>query len=96
MGDLTSCHYSPQTSERGCRPVITESDSPPPRDGYASDEGVGKLHHQVPDDVWYECVFDSRRREYTWSILPPGDTGSWPAGASARESADTERPFESG
>ena len=34
---------------------------------------VGKIHHDEAEDIWYECVFDPRRRVYTWTIVPPVD-----------------------
>jgi hypothetical protein len=39
-----------------------------------SADDVGKLHHDEQRDVWYECVYDPRKRVYTWAILPPADS----------------------
>ena len=37
----------------------------------ASDEDLGKLHHDTQSDIWYECFLDTRRSVYTWAALPP-------------------------
>ncbi|HSL14656.1 MAG TPA: hypothetical protein VK962_00135 [Actinomycetota bacterium] len=45
--------------------------SPPDPERCRGPADLGKLHHDEEDDIWYECVFDSRRGVYTWAILPP-------------------------
>jgi hypothetical protein len=32
---------------------------------------VGQLFHDKEADVWYECIFDTRKNVFTWTILPP-------------------------
>ena len=49
-----------------------QSAPPDPRDCVQPSD-IGKLHHDPVDDIWYECIFDSRRSEYTWAIVPPAD-----------------------
>ena len=52
-------------------------DDPPadlPRAEDCTGEGdLGRLHHDAHRDIWYECIFDSRRSMYTWSAIPPSD-----------------------
>ena len=38
-------------------------------------DDVGKLFHDEGTGIWYECTFDSRKKIYTWVILPPGEAG---------------------
>lgn len=33
------------------------------------------MYHDEEQDIWYECVFDQRKKVYAWTILPPGDCG---------------------
>ncbi len=55
------------------RPTVSVSDGPPEPASCTSADDIGRLHHNETDDVWYECVFESRRRVYTWTMLPPAD-----------------------
>lgn len=34
-------------------------------------DDVGKLIHDEEGDLWYECMDDTRRKVYTWVIIPP-------------------------
>ena len=52
---------------------VTETDEPPDPDGCTGMNDVGSLHHNLAGDVWYECVFDSRRTVVTWAIIPAGE-----------------------
>jgi len=36
-----------------------------------SQADVGTIHHDEERDIWYECIFDPRRKVYTWTIEPP-------------------------
>lgn len=38
-----------------------------------TDSDAGRLYRDTSTGTWYECFFDSRRKTYTWAILPPGD-----------------------
>lgn len=45
-----------------------------PDPGECRDAGdVGKVRHDPEQDLWYECIFEPRKRVYTWVILPPVD-----------------------
>jgi len=46
--------------------------APDPRECRGSGD-IGKLHHDVEQDIWYECVHDERTGVFTWTILPPAD-----------------------
>jgi hypothetical protein len=45
----------------------------PSADKCRGPEDLGQLFHDKESDIWYECVFDNRKRVYTWTILPPED-----------------------
>jgi hypothetical protein len=36
-------------------------------------DDVDKLTYDEDEDVWYECLYDIRKRTYTWTILPPSE-----------------------
>lgn len=46
--------------------------APDPRDCQGPAD-IGNVHHDVEQDIWFECVFDKRMNLYTWTILPPAD-----------------------
>lgn len=47
--------------------------SAPAKDECQGPADVGTIHHDEDQDIVYECVFDPRRRIYTWTIVPPVD-----------------------
>lgn len=34
---------------------------------------IGNIYHDEVDDIWYECLHDTRRDVTTWAISPPND-----------------------
>lgn len=52
---------------------MTESNGPPDPATCAARDDVGRLHHNRSQDIWYECIFDSRRDIVTWAIIPVPD-----------------------
>jgi uncharacterized protein YfcZ (UPF0381/DUF406 family) len=54
--------------------AVTQGPGPPEASGCISAADVGRLHHNVDDNIWYECVFDKRRAVFTWTMLPPQET----------------------
>jgi hypothetical protein len=45
----------------------------PDPDDCKQPEDLGKIFHDEENDIWYECVFDRRKKVFTWTILPPED-----------------------
>lgn len=52
----------------------TERSEQPPRPDPKECKGpddVGKVAYDAERDIWYECVYDKRKKVYTWVIVPP-------------------------
>lgn len=44
---------------------------PPAASECVGPDDVGKLVYDGEQDTWFECIFDARRDEYVWAIVPP-------------------------
>jgi len=52
---------------------FSESAQPPEPAECTHAGDLGKMHHDSLHEIWYECVYDTRRELYTWTILPPNE-----------------------
>jgi hypothetical protein len=52
---------------------MTVATGPPEARSCSRPADVGRIHHDPDNDIWYECVHDSFRDEFTWTIIPPRD-----------------------
>jgi len=46
-------------------------DAGPAREDCQAEADVGKFYYDADQEIWYECIFDRSRAEYTWAIVPP-------------------------